>query len=562
MARSKEQIISEMVDSGLFSDDEIRNAAKAGVVDVTTTTPAEEKPSFVQGMFKTYKGNPEGALQKADVALAKVTNPVLKTVQTGLDIANAPFEMAGEAIAAPLEGRLPIRPTIFGGQQPENPISVVNKLLRAGASAVSGISGGTPMDSARASYNAPRGTLGMVEDTAMGLLMGKLAPEVLAAPGDAALVGAQKAISGTKSIAKGVIKKGIRVGLGPTEQAQSIALNRPEDLARQTDFSGLGDMLAATATNLSKKLTELDNQAWDTLTEFKAEPKSKLIQIIKRVKLDFIGTGETKIGNADRQAAAQLDKYVERINAIPDKFLGQSQFKEIVQSIQKDANYSLPESDPVNMAVKASRAGIDRYLKTANPGYEEAMKPVAEATNSLKETVGRFRLENKPDQGFLPTKVTIDRLTALPKDKSPEIRRTIDSLKKVTGFDFADEARLTSAKLEFEPGVQRTAGGRRTYAGGGIGAGMGAMVSRLLEVPTPVGAAIGGTAGTMAGSAMDYYGGSTAKSILDILGKGKTGTGNVLAAINSKTQGSPYQEVIQRLLQGQSAISSMMKERR
>lgn len=91
-------------------------------------------------------------------------------------------------------------PTLFGGQNPENPFSVVNKVLRAGAGAVGGIATGNPLESARAAYHAPRGTTGVVEDTAMGLLLGKISPSVAAAPLDATAIAAQKTLSGAKTL--------------------------------------------------------------------------------------------------------------------------------------------------------------------------------------------------------------------------------------------------------------------------------------------------------------------------------------------------------------------------
>ena len=497
---------------------------------------------------------------------SKVNKGALGVVKTGLDIINAPFELVGEAIAAPIEQRKAILPTIFGGQGAENPISVVNKLLRAGAGALSGIPSGTPLASARAAYHAPRGILGTVEDTAMGLLLGKMAPEVLTAPADAALAGIAKAASTATKLASGAVKKGIRVALGPSVEAQTLAMNRPQDIARQTDFTGLSEKLAQTTNELSSQLEQLDNHAWDTLLKLKAEPRSKFLNILRGVKQNFVGTGKTKIGDADRKAAAQIESYIQRIKDIKqpgrpanvEQFLDQPQLKNIIQSIQKDANYSLPESDPVNMAVKAARAKIDQYLKGQNPEYEEAMKPVADATAAIKDTVKRFGLEYKTNEGFLPKKATVDALTRATKGKSPELDRTLTQLKNTTGIDFTDEAKLTAAKMEFDPGIQRTAGSRRAVAGGAIGAGAGTILSKALGLPPSIGATVGGAAGTGLGLSADYYGGSTAKSILNMLSKGKTGVGNVLAAVNAKTEGTPLQDIIKRMLAGKPALAPLL----
>ena len=609
------------------------------------TTP--EAPTYTQGMFKTYKGKPKGLAQTADVALAK-------TAKTGIDILNAPFEFAGEAIAGPLEGRMPIRPTVLGGEGATNPFSVVNKLLRAAGGAVSGIPGGTPLESARTAYHAPRGGLGVAEDTAMALLSGKLAPQAVAAPMDAAIMGASKTIKGVKNAVSAVGKKGVRIALGPTEEAQTALLNRPKDMARQTNFQGLSDKLADTTSTLSKKISELDDKAWQTLPVDATVPKAKIISILEDVKKDFIGKGGTKVGDSDKGAIKQIDTYIKRIQGIskeimpdegltvamklrgktyvgkpgeihvnlvdrvakelkttPDqiyddvnkigdmgfsvggKFLTRSetkaqlgvknpeaasligqgmiaksgakkpsakdmseishpQLKDIIQSIQKDANYGPNGSDAVNRAVKGVRSRIDQYLKSENPAYGEAMVPVAETTAALTDTVKRFKLD-KTSEGYVPTKVTIDRLKALPKDKTPEIKRTVESLKKVTGTDFADDAILTAYKEQFKAG-ENTRGSARTAAGAGIG-----MLAESL-VPGPPGIATG--AGALMGRSMDYYGGPMAKGILNVLGGAKSGVGNVLSAINAKTQGTPYQSIIQNLVKGNPTLLPLLQGNR
>lgn len=614
------------------------------VEDSFSPESSNDAPTFTQGMFKTYKGKPKGLAQTADVATAKVA-------KFGLDLLNAPFEAAGEAVAAPIEGRYPVRPTVFGGKGAENPFSLVNKLLRASAGAVSGIPGGTPLESARTAYNAPRGGLGVAEDTAMALLLGKVAPEVAAAPMDAAIMGVSKTAKGVANAVSAGGKKALRIALGPTEEAQTALLNRPQDMAKVTNFQGLGDKLADTTSALSKKLSELDDKAWQTLPIDETVPKAKIVSIIENVKKEFIGKGNSKIGEADAKAVKQLDKYIEKIKGVtqeampaddgmtvaiklrgktytgkpgeihadlinrmakelkedPDtvigsvqkigdmgfsigkKFLTRSeaseqlggarpeaaslmgeglmpktaakavkasqteishpQLKDIIQSVEKDARYDLPENDPANLAVQGVRSKIDQYLKSKNKAYGEAMVPVAETTAALKDTVKRFRLERTPE-GYVPTKVTVDRLKSLPKDNTPEIKRTIESLKNVTGSDFADEARLTDYKEQFTAG-ERTRGSARTAAGAGLG--------MLMEhfVPGPPGIATG--TGALMGRSMDYYGGPMAKMLLDVLGKAKSGVGNVLSAVNAKTQGTPYQSVIQNIVQGNPALLPLLK---
>jgi hypothetical protein len=570
MARTREEIISEMVDSGLFNDQEIKDAASKAGGDAKTPDALK----FTQGFVKTYEGEPKTLLQKADVAAGKAANAAFKPVKLGLDLANAPFELAGEALRVPIEQkdgfRAPsiiqdIMPSTQTAEPPMNPFSLVNKLLRAGAGALSNPT--SPLEGARSAYNAPRGAMGPVEDTAMGLLLGKVVPEVAAAPADAAVAGIAKTGEVAKDIASTITKKAVRAALGPTEEAQSVLFNRPNDVARQTDFNDLGTRLADTVHGLQDKVSELDGQAWDTLLKLKAEPQSKLLSLLKGVKNDFIGTGKTKIGDSDRAAAEQIQSYIDRIKAIKqpgatpgtEQMLDQPQIKNIIQSIQKDATYGLVKNEPVNRAVKAARSAIDGYLKGENPSYEDAMKPVAEATSALEQTVKNFRLERDMNGNLVPSKATLTNLKNAAASKSPTIDRTLEQLKNVTGIDFADEANLTNIKQEFTPGVARANGSRRAKIGAGVGAGVGALISKLLGIHPVVGAAAGGALGDMAGGSMDYYGGSTAKSLIDMLSKGKTGVGNVLAAINAKTEGTPLQDIVKRILEGQPAVSPILR---
>ncbi len=515
------------------------------------------------GFFKTYPKGAETLPQKADVAAGNAA-------RFGLDVLKAPYDVVGEAMTAPIEGRPMKAPSVLGGDNPADPLATINKLLRAGASALTGIPSGNPMEMARAGYNAPRGAMGPVEDTAMGLLLGKVAPTAITAPADAAAMAVEKAASGAKSLASTVAKKAIRTGLGPTEEAQKIAFNRPEDLARQTDFNGLGTRFADTIASLKDKVSELDNKAWDTLVTLKAEPQAKLVQILKNVKSDFIGTGKTKIGDSDRQAAAQIQNYIDRVSAIKQpgatkgtaQFLDQGQVKDIIQSIQKDATYGLVKNEPVNRAVKAARAGLDAYLKTENPSYADAMAPLADATSALENATKHFKLELDPNGNLVPGKTTIANLQSVVKGKNPTLDRTLEQLKNVSGVDFKDEAALTAAKQEFTPGVQRTAGSRRAIIGGGLGGSAGILISKLLGINPSVGAAVGGAAGTAAGGAVDYYGGAAAQKVIDLLRRTNSGVGNVLQAVNNKASGTPFQEVVKRLLAGEPALTPILKGNR
>lgn len=241
----------------------------------------------------------------------------------------------------------------------------------------------------------------------------------------------------------------------------------------------------------------------------------------------------------------------------------QSQLKEIIQSVQKDATYGLVKNEPVNRAVKAVRAGIDSYLKGENPTYAEAMKPVKEATAALEDTIKRFNLQKhatNPELGYVPTTTTLTKLKNLIAEKNPEVMRAVEQLKKTTGVDIADEAKLTAIKQMFQAG-QKTNGSRRVMAGRAIGGGLSALLSLINggSIGTDIAAAGGGGAiGGVIGAGADYYGGPMAKGIIDTLRKANSGVGNVLSAINNKAAGTPLEDVVRRLIAGEPALAPLL----
>jgi hypothetical protein len=70
MARSKEDIISEMVDSGLFSDEEIKNAVKSSK-SLETIKSIDILPSIVSGAKKIYEGTTETLMPPKNIESLK-----------------------------------------------------------------------------------------------------------------------------------------------------------------------------------------------------------------------------------------------------------------------------------------------------------------------------------------------------------------------------------------------------------------------------------------------------------------------------------------------------------
>lgn len=499
---------------------------------------------------------------------SKANRTAFGVAQTGMEALALPLELAGEALRTPIEQdrfRAPslvqrFAPSTRTDQPPGIGVDTANKLLRASAGALSGIPSGTPLESAKAAYNADRGMLGAIEDTAAGLLVGRAAPSVANAPVEAFAESASKVAKGATRLASAIGKKGIRVALGPTEEAQSALLHRPDAVLAKTNFDDLSDEFASTLNGLQKKVEELDTEAWDSLLKLKSEPRSKIVNILKNVRRDFIGTGKTRIGDADRAAVAKIDDYIERVNSIRqqgtdsnlDQMLDQRQLREIVQSVRRDATFGGITDTPTNLAAKKVQGQLNAMLKE-NGNFREVMDRLAPATRALKEASLKFRLKREPGAGFVSSDTAAQKLSLLGREKKPETHRILDNLKRETGRDFQDEARLTGFKEQFRPGRKQTAGSRRAVVGGI----MGESIGRSFGVPF-----LGGMAGASAGASMDYYGGSAAAKIIEALARSGSKVGGLLTEANAKAEGTTLQMLLQELMKKRLPAVAFTREAR
>lgn len=528
-------------------------------------SPDEEAPSQgVQGFFKSYKDKPKGLAQKADVGIAKSLN-------TAFDVVNAPFELVGEAgrkiveVNNPGSFRAPsIVQTMFPStkteQPPENPFSLVNKVLRAGAGAVGGTVSGNPLESARGAYNAPRGTMGTLEDTAMGLLLGKVAPQVAAAPLDAVTVGAQKVASGAKSLSAGAAKKAIRVGLGTSEEATKAMFNRPKDLLNAKNEAALANDLQAGHVTVTKKINDIEKEVSKVLrtsndVQAGATPKANILKVIDKSRKNI---GMT-VTNQEKYAKQILDDIYDNLNRM-DNNVSEKQVRDVVQKLSDAASYGKKEYGTTDLALQSTRHGIDKFIKK-NEAYKELMKKEAPLLQLRNDLVDNFGLKRSVGEGFVATDATASKLkTILGDTKEVKSQQILKRLTKETGQDYLKNVKDYKLSKEFLPG-KRGEGSARTNLGSILGSAGGALTGAVTGGGG--GAAIGGGAGAAVGGAIgraaDYYGGPMSKAIIDVLRMGKTGTGNVLSAVNAKTQGTPIQGIIKNLLEGQPVIGPTLR---
>ncbi len=348
-------------------------------------------------------------------------------------------------------------------------------------------------------------------------------------------------------VSKGVVspkplaRKVLSSVLGPSEEAIASRFKRPAAIkaAAKRPYVNLAEDLAATTNKLSQEVSALDDQAWGTLLKLKAEPQSKLVQILTNAKKEFIGTGGAKIGDADRKAVRQINEYIERVKnlkqkgATPgtDQMLDQGQIRELIQSIRNDTQFNLPETDPVNRAVQIAQGKIDEYLKTENKGYEQVMKPLAEKTQLLKETVRAFNLKN--DRGsFVPSDTTAGKFPQFLDEKKTYSRGLLRKFKDATGKDFVQAAQDYKNAAQFAEGATTPNGSRRVNVFKGVGRAIGTTAfgvpSFLMGGPLAAGGwglagnLLGDAIGGLGGAYLDKQGGAVAGKLIDMLSRNPT----------------------------------------
>lgn len=496
---------------------------------------------YSQGFFKTYEGKPQGALQNIDVGLGKVANTATQTL-------SAPFELAGEAIRTGVEG-MAGRPTEFrapalfrsnNDQSPPaaDPFSYANKLIRSGtAGATAPLRGQSVTQQAQAEYDRPLNAVDTVSDIATGIGSSFVFPRASNAPMEAVTQGAGKLFSNVAPASKFIGKKVLKSAFGPSEEALSTRFHEPKKLFEAKPFQDLGDELANDLNSVNKQISEETTKAWDSLLKLKAEPRDKVLNLLKVLKRDLNVKGGGPLGSDNQRAAREIDNF---LSGIPKQkgttkgmaqFLDQEQLKQIVMAADNQANWANPEPTASERAFRTFRGKLNEYLRNENPQYAEIMDPISKKMDLVDKLSTSFSMEKSTGQGnkLIKRDVTAQKFPLFLDEKRARTREYLNELKKITGKDYLEQAKMTKLSGEFEGG--RANGARRTLAFGGAGA--------LADMLIPGSGGLTTSLGMLFGALSDSYGGNIAGSIVDNLRKynpGKLSTLNTPEAITSFVQ--------------------------
>lgn len=528
--------------------------------------PKEErvKGGFVAPASDLQEEKP-GLLKRADLAAGNV-------VKTGLDVLAAPFEVAGEALRLPMEGK-PLSdfraPTIIqrlrdnpldAANPPADPFAQINKGVRATAGAIQNLPHGldAAKEGAKAAYNADRGALGQVEDVALSLAGGKFsnAPMDIAIKGGrnlALALGLDKVGPAVSKFGKAAGKKAISSTLGPSIEAVDARFKNPAAIRAAEDkhYLDIADDAGKGLDQLGLKISEADGKAYKTLSvkESLAEgavPKEKLIEDLGKTirSLEVEGTGP--VGPAQEKAIGILHKIKDRIfqvgeqpkplkteivewdtsGLVPQKVtrnvveegdprktgISEKALKEVIRQLDDNIDWDDPKAGVINEALQGLRTGWDMTLKGRNKAYEKSMRPVAAMTRTMDETKGLLGFQKDRGAGIVPGNNTEGIIKNIAGETRAQARKTLGKLKAYTGVDVGGESKKVSLAKQFKGGV--TQGSRRTTPFSVIGSQIGgALGGALAGWP---GAGIGGTLGAGLGFATGAH--------VDIKGREMAGT--------------------------------------
>ena len=199
--------------------------------------------------------------------------------------------------------------------------------------------------------------------------------------------------------------------------------------------------------------------------------------------------------------------------------ISEKSLKEIILQLDKNINWDDPAAGPVNDALENLRVGWDSHLKSRNPSYEKAMRPVSSITRTMMESKKMLGLVEKPGEGLVPGANTEAALKNLSGATRGNTRKILGKLRAITGSDIPAESKLQSLADQFKGG--KTQGSRRVNLGRAAGAAIGSIPGYLMGGFG--GAAAGGVAGELTGgligAKIDMEGGKMAGTLIDQLAR-------------------------------------------
>lgn len=261
---------------------------------------------------------------------------------------------------------------------------------------------------------------------------------------------------------------------------------------------------------LKQIVSESDAKAWQQLSTNpdikKTDVLDDIYAIAKEEILNPKGTlSRTDGAGASAERMRAVEKQLDEINKAYPEMVSEHDLKAMVKDMQ-DLAYQYAGSPKYTNAAEGIRgleSKLRRYLE-AIPEYDQAMHPVREGTDTLKDLERNFvNAQDSNDPSKLFQKMNRWRSTP----ESSPIKSSIREMDRMTGMGLGEEIENTLAKEAFEK--SHTNGSRNTVGGSVIGGVAGTITGG------PFGGLLGGAAGSVVGQTADKYAGVVFKKMLN-----------------------------------------------
>lgn len=335
--------------------------------------------------------------------------------------------------------------------------------------------------------------------------------------GKAAASGAKMGLRAAAASRPGLMARGLakatKVAVGTPEEATLAQIKNPAAVRTAFGFDDLADQVAESAGRLDETIGMLNDAAKGTLRSSKylnegAIPKTQVIDVIRNAQRS-IRSAVTKPRQAAKESLAKLARNIKGEGGKRglNSTISEKRLKELIKDLDEDINWTDPSASATNKALAGVRMRIDDILKSQNPEYAKAIKPVAEAMK-VRDKFGRtFGIGRETGRGYHVTDQTVNKLRSALKENRLETKNVLRRYESITGEDLQTRLANATAKAAMQEG--RAQGSARAVVGGVTGE----FVGQGMGLP-PV---IGGTIGAISGRIADAYGPKIAARVIDVI---------------------------------------------
>jgi hypothetical protein len=320
----------------------------------------------------------------------------------------------------------------------------------------------------------------------------------------AAALGAN-APSATANVIRAAFQKTGNAVFGVPEEAMAARMKNPAAIKTAFSHKEVADQMAKSMSNLQETIGDLNTVAKDRLSSSRylqegAIPKSEIADTIRLARQSLGGV----FSEESKKAVGALKRVKETYKKLRET-VSQKQVKELIDQIDDDIDWDNPAASRTNEALIGVRTRLDDILKTQNPEYGNAMKPVADAIRVRDDFKKAFGIQKKTKRDFYASDGTVNKIKTSLKESKVDTQEVLNRYQEITGEDFITKIDNTNNKAAFYGGD--TQGSRRTAG--------------LTVAGSVGGGAPGAVAGYVGGLFLDKYGHNVAGAIADVLASPK-----------------------------------------